>query len=544
MKDCIVVHTASGERFELPAAGFATCAQAVYTSGLVPAPALCSGLGRCGQCAMRFVTAAPPACAEDEQVLDAADLEAGWRLGCRHAPAAGMELVLPPPPLRRTSGGAARKTSACLLAVDLGTTSLHWRVLDAADGEVLAGGEELNPQMGAGSEVMSRLAYASRPGQALTLRLLTLRRLQEIVQQAEAFGKVTQMCVAGNTVMTSLLLGAPLAGVSRAPYRLEYAGGEVVHPAQGLEEAGEFAALPPAYVPPQIAPFIGGDVAAGLAYLRFGPAGPAALPCLLADFGTNGEFVLWLEEGRALAASVALGPAIEGIGLTCGTVARPGAVTGFDLLPTGLAPRHLEPDGDAVQGGRAGDTGITGTGYLSLLHRLRSVGLLDEEGGFAAANTPGLSPLARRLAAGLSAETGGLELPLRQGRAWLLPADVEEILKVKAACNLAFSRLLREAGLEARELRAIHLAGALGRHVGVENLEGLGFLPPGSGARVRLLGNSSLEGAALLLDPENGEQRRRWTATLAAGTRVLDLAEDETFSEDFFKRMNFRYVSQ
>lgn len=543
METHITIHTAAGGVLSVPVADAATCAQAVYTSGLVPAPALCSGLGRCGLCAMKFLSEPPPPAPEDELVLSPEDLRAGWRLGCRHAPAPGMVLRVPPPPRRVRSTARLRETQECFLALDLGTTSLHWRALGTEGETPLAQGAELNPQMGAGSEVMSRLAHAARPENALRLRLLVLERIHELARElASAGAMVREICVAGNTVMTCLLLGKPLAGVSRAPYKLDYAGGERTSLTQGLDDPGPLRDLPAAYVPPLLAPFVGGDITAGLVALRFGIADGPEYPYLLADFGTNGEFALMLDEERVLAASVALGPAIEGIGLTCGTVARPGAVVGFELTPLGLTARQLPQDEDDTAADRRGDVGITGAGYLSLLQRLRTAGFVDEDGRFAPANMPGLPPLARKLALRTEEADGRLPLELQQGRAWLLPADVEEILKVKAACNVALSRLLREAGLEVHQLTAICLAGALGEHVGVANLEGLGFIPPGSGGRVRLLGNSSLEGAALLLDPVHGETRRQWAVRLAQGVRVLDLAQAEDFSDAFFKRMIFSYV--
>ena len=49
---------------------------------------------------------------------------------------------------------------ALVLAIDLGTTSLCWRALNA-QGTPLAEGRALNPQAGAGADIMSRLAVAS-----------------------------------------------------------------------------------------------------------------------------------------------------------------------------------------------------------------------------------------------------------------------------------------------------------------------------------------------------------------------------------------------
>ncbi|MDL2209816.1 hypothetical protein LJC26_03315, partial [Desulfovibrio sp. OttesenSCG-928-O18] len=43
----------------LPLLG-ATLAETIYLSGLFAPPALCSGLGRCGLCRVRFISAAPP----------------------------------------------------------------------------------------------------------------------------------------------------------------------------------------------------------------------------------------------------------------------------------------------------------------------------------------------------------------------------------------------------------------------------------------------------------------------------------------------------
>lgn len=426
------------------------------------------------------------------------------------------------------------------MAVDLGTTSMHWQILDALNPdstEPFPSGSELNPQMGAGSEVMSRLAYAATPENAARLRRLVLDRLGEILQDIPP---VQELCIAGNTAMTCLLLGKSLDGLAHAPYHLEYFGGETVDLcASDTPPFNVSCSLPPAYIPPQFSPFVGGDISAGLAHIRFGSGpdvAPPAYPWLLADFGTNGEFALMLDDKTAVVASVALGPAIEGIGLSHGGVATPGAVAGFDLTPMGLVARCIPGELPAGLPPR-----ITGAGYLSLLQRLRSTGLLNEKGHFATVQTASISPLARKLALGLELEKGLLLPSIGQKTrpARLLSADIEAILQVKAACNTALSRLLHHAGLGAHQLNTIFVAGALGQHTGARNLEELGFIPPGSSSRVQLLGNASLAGASLFLTrPET----RAWGAALANNIRVLDLAGEPGFFEEYFQRMSFTYV--
>lgn len=512
MPDFLTILDAAGERHQVPARDPdgrpLTAAQAAYLSGLFPAPALCSGLGRCGRCRVRF-TAAPPASGpEDAALLPAEELAAGWRLGCRHPARPGACMEIPAAP-RGPLAVAPQAGGDVVLAVDLGTTSLQWTALDR-DGNAVARGGELNPQLGAGAEVMSRLAHAAAPGGAAQLRSLVLDALRRAC--AGAPGRVRTLAVAGNPAMTLLLLGRPVAGLAAAPYRLDYRGGAMETLAPDLPEA---------YILPQLAPFVGGDVAAGLAALCLGRDAPTP-PWVLADLGTNGEFALVLED-RVLLASVPLGPALEGVGMRFGRLAEPGAAAAFLLTPAGLAPVRL-PGGPDV-------AGITGTGYLSLLARLRSLEVLDQAGRF----VPGQSPLARKVAAGLGEAAG--EPCLRLPGGMHLPArDVEELLKVKAAFDLALSRLLAEAGLAARDLSAVCLAGALGRHAAPRDLEALGFLPPGLGDTVRAVGNSSLAGAALVLaDPA----ARAWVEALPGRCRVLDLAADPGFQAAYLARMRF-----
>ena len=415
------------------------------------------------------------------------------------------------------------------MAIDLGTTSIHWAA-QTATGVLLSQGQGLNPQMGLGSEVMSRLAYAARPSGAATLSGLVLARLRSLVRGAEAAHGVTitRLCVAGNSAMTYLLLGLPpetIAGLARAPYHLDYTGGDERQLAPDTPDG-----LPTTLIPPLLAPFVGADLSAGLAALHFAPQGPPAYPYLLADLGTNGEFVLALSPDTYLLASVPLGPALEGVGLRHGRVAGPGAVRAFALTPAGLRPEYI---------GRAPlpdeDPGITGVGYLSLAATLLRARVLDESGRFVVPATP----LGGRLARGLGHFGGEASLDLGSG--FGLPAsDVEELVKVKAAFNLALSRLLAEAGLAAGALTSVHLAGAMVEHADTGDLADLGFLPQALAGRVCRAGNTALAGARLLLtDPRAWD----WVLGLPGRCRTLDLTAEPGFGSLYVERMVLRHVA-
>ena len=118
----------------------------------------------------------------------------------------------------------------------------------------------------------------------------------------------------------------------------------------------------------------------------------------------------------------------------------------------------------------------------------------------------------------------------------LAGADVEEILKVKAAFSLALERLLAASGLESRALARVCLGGALGEHMPETALERLGFLPQGLQARTVAEGNTSLRGAALLLTrPELRERLVRWSS----GCTLVDLAARPDFTALYMRHMVF-----
>lgn len=602
-----------------------TLAQAVYLHSNVMPVALCGGVGRCGKCRMRITRKAPPPCAEETLFFSEKELAAGWRLGCKHLAEDGMFLELPPqeknemhqsdapPNTKQEITDAGQKNAhnaeqtAVLdaekklgqdvgLAVDLGTTTLYWQFLplpkqerqkqlgqqeekrqsqeqekQQKSGKIkeknsavpLASGSALNPQMGAGSDVMSRLSYArNADGQACLQQKIVdfLRHIIAEYQKKHSGTNVRELCIAGNSVMTHLLLNLPLDGLFAAPYSLHYKGGDV-----------RYLALPPAYIPPLLAPFVGADISAGMASILYGndDATPPQYPFLLADMGTNGEFVLALNEQDAIVTSVALGPALEGMGLTHGHIAQHGVITHFALSPNAMRPQAFagqnavhgmnngtgqsvgNPLIDAYILNAAGERvlwqaptlapsdksemvhGISGTGYLSLLALLLRTGVLDSTGAFV--STPPL-PLGRKLAAYIRQNAHGeTEFTLPCGFS-LRASDIEDILQVKAAFSLAFARLLCEASLSPRELQRVYLAGSLGQYAPVDALETLGFVPPNMAHKIISLGNSSLVGAGLLLQDEKLRDR---LAAWSTATRHSDLSQAADFMDSFMRNMRF-----
>lgn len=468
----------------------------LFESGVTASQALCAGAGLCGRCRVRFLDAAPSPMPEEQARLSDDELASGWRLACKHVLLVSCRIEVfaaVPRPVHAVSGSS--------LAVDLGTTRIKW----AVSGDRLEH-SLVNPQMGAGSEIMSRLRYAlgSERGAAV-LRESVLSVLTALVRETGALS----LAVAGNSVMIALLVGAPLHTLAFAPYSLPLRGGRVF----SLDNR-----LPDTYIPPLLAPFVGGDVSAGLATLRHAPR-----PFLLADLGTNGEFVLALDDSRFLVTSVPMGPAIEGVGLCCGSMSGPRVLTRIGVGPDGLFWQAEEP----VEG-------ISGSGYASLLASLLRVGLLAADGHF----QNGVMPLARKIFSGVRQFREGRVLMITE-QVYLAERDIEEFLKVKAGVNCAVNTLLGRAGLRTEDLNGVYLAGALGEYIDAADLCRLGFFPETAREVIQLAGNTSLAGALLALENEGV---RNWLAELPERVAVESLVEHDGFADDFVRAMRFEWV--
>ncbi len=96
--------------------------------------------------------------------------------------------------------------------------------------------------------------------------------------------------------------------------------------------------------------------------------------------------------------------------------------------------------------------------------------------------------------------------------------------------------LLKKAGLRAKELDKIYLAGAFGCYIRKESALSAGLLPKGSEEKVVQAGNLAGVGSAMaLLSKPALERMERECGRL----EHVELAEEEEFKEKFLKHLNF-----
>lgn len=454
----------------------------------------CGGKGVCGKCKVRVRGAVTPPTPTEQRHLSAIELADGIRLSCQTAVQGDcrVERLTTPEIAVVTAGqGSLRSINPTFahygVAVDIGTTTLAAR-LYSADGTLLAETGTPNPQIVFGADVLTRtetylggqadaITASVRQGVTALLRALTATASVDI-------SLIEEMVITGNTVMLTLLIGGDASPFARAPFSGHMRFGTTLTAEEiGLVECPRARV----YLTPCATAFIGGDVSAALTAVTL-PDG-----ALLLDIGTNGEMVL-NANGTLYACSTAAGPAFEGVGISCGMVASPGAVYRVELVNGALYP-HVIGGGKAV--------GVCGSGLVDALSCIALLGETDAP----ASLTPDVT---------------------------ITVEDIQALLTSKSAIRSGIDTLLHSADLTAEDVTALYIAGGFGRYLDVANGMRIGLLPTIPADRVHVVGNAALDGAVHLLMDEN--LRRRAKEKMDA-IHPVDLAQNPFFARRFIHNM-------
>ncbi len=212
------------------------------------------------------------------------------------------------------------------LAVDLGSTTIGYAVVDVASDEIIKEDMIENPGRLYGRDIFSRIG-AYRAGGSSRITSAMRETILDIVNVVP--GEVTEIVVSGNTTMNHMLLGLSCDGLGQAPYS------PVTLEAGQLLLISENGRSIPLRTLPGFSAFVGGDIVSGVRALDMDKADR---PCLLIDLGTNGEMVLGCSDGFTVT-SVAAGPAFEEWGLTRGMYGSKVIDVISNLIKTGIIRR-------------------------------------------------------------------------------------------------------------------------------------------------------------------------------------------------------------
>ena len=400
--------------------------------------------------------------------------------------------------------------------MDIGTTTVAVSLIDLATGDVRAEEGFVNPQKAFGLDVLSRIHYdMEHTNGVLELRRVIVERLQkaaeEMVKRANvALDAIYEVVVGANATMLHALLGIPLKSLGTAPYSSVF-----TQPVTVLAKELGFALHDQTrlYCIPSVSTFIGGDIVSGVLASQLDRAEDTVL---LVDIGTNGEIVL-SQKGRMYSCSCAAGPALEGMNISCGMRAEPGAVEHVTLGDEGVQLKTIS---------NLPPVGLCGSGLLEAISQVVEKGIVGKTGRIVAES-----------AFVDTDEDGKRRVVLDRERSiYLTQSDIRQVQFCKGAILSGILTLMQRLGLKEWEIDRVIVAGQFGKHLNPESLTGAGLIPASLKERISYIGNSSMMGAHLCLLNQN---ERRRAEEVAKNIEYIELSVSPGYEKLFTKCLQF-----
>lgn len=360
------------------------------------------------------------------------------------------------------------------IATDLGSTTVCMRLIDLNTGKILAQSSAYNRQIAFGEDILTRVFYCKdQPERLEEVRLATIETFREVMHDLSQKSGLDltacgSMVVAGNTTMMHFFLGLDPFSVFASPYAPRASSFGFLRGADlGLPMEGYVFSYP------CLANYLGGDIISGMVATELPEREGISV---FLDIGTNGELVVG-NRHFLLSGAGAAGPALEGGVVKTGMRAVDGAVSAV-RLENGTF--HL-----TVLGGGT-PKGLCGSGIVDLIAQLYLAGYIDLRGKF----TPEAPNLAE--------DNGNMGICYGPGL-YFWESDIQAFLNTKAAANTMVEYMLDQIGIPMDQVDRFYVAGAFGTHLDKESAVTIGLYPDIARERIISAGNSSLEGAQLLL---------------------------------------------
>ena len=391
------------------------------------------------------------------------------------------------------------------VAIDLGTTSLGFYLVNLITGSLVETRAVLNPQAQFGGDVISRISYASEnEGGLHELQYAILNSINGQLDHFTEFAgiskdEIVKITVSGNTTMLHLLLGVDPLSIALAPFKPSFTD-EQIFKGKDLNlhchAEGEIKVLP------SISAYVGADIVSGMASIK---PEEGRKNYLFMDLGTNGELALVTPESIICCATAA-GPALEGARISCGMGALEGAVSIFDQT------------GYSVIGDIA-PTGICGSGLIDVVAHLVENNIVDADGLLEE----------EFIVVPADQTVNGNNISITQ-------QDIREVQLAKSAIAAGVNILVKEAGLSFEDIDTVYLAGGFGNYINKESAMKIGLISPEFKNKIIALGNTSGTGAVLAL---KSIQFDEVIHDLLKRAQYIELSGHEDFTLDFAMNMMF-----
>lgn len=498
----------------------------------------CGGAGVCGKCRVTAREGDDPLSPPSQTELNALgeeEVKKGVRLSCcsrvvrdgsvtviDHVEHEGNRILESfPENIEEWSPDAA----GCGISIDIGTTTVVCYLFNLDTHSMIDRLSFLNPQVTFGDDVISRIAYSSSSTEALEniQRTLTSEMDSRIGILAERNGikkeDITEIVIAGNTVMEHLFAGVSPKSIGRSPYTPEF----LTCPPFQASRVG-LNVKPGALVKllPNVAGYVGADIVAGVAALSMEHSPSVKL---LVDIGTNNEIVIGSKEGLCCCATAA-GPALEGARIQYGMRASTGAIEKVFMEDGGISYKTI---------GGVAPSGICGSGIIDAIALALRERVIDKSGRFQSPETCSDGRFRGRL--GRDAK-GMVRLLLtdEENPVYLTQKDVREVQLAVGAVRVGTEVMLEHAGISADGLSEVFLAGAFGNNINIESAITVGLIPDVERSKIRSVKNSSGLGASMALASAAFYESTKETAKKM---KYVELSSLPDFQKRFVAAMSF-----
>lgn len=409
------------------------------------------------------------------------------------------------------------------IAVDIGTTTVVVYFVNLSTGEIVDIGSTYNSQMRYGDDVITRIVHATEgvdaEGNLRDLRGAVVADINILINSMiERHDietcEIDSATISGNTVMTHIFWGLNPGSIREEPYisTLNY-----LPLWRGGTAKLSINSQSPVYTVPCVASYVGGDIVAGVLATKMHRNSELSL---FMDIGTNGEIVIGNNEWL-MAAACSAGPCFEGSGIKSGMRATEGAIESVRINP-----ETYEIEIIAIGG--VYPVGICGSGMIDAISDMFLAGIIDQKGRLVTGKTDRIR------------ERGGeLEFLLytdksRQRDIVLTEADIENILRAKAAIYAGVATLLGEVGLSIDAIEKIYIAGGFGHYLNIEKAIILGMLPDVKREKFIFMGNTSIAGSYLCL---LSEELKREGEKIASGMTYIELSVSRNFMDEYMSAL-------
>ena len=404
------------------------------------------------------------------------------------------------------------------LAIDIGTTTVVIYLINCLDGSLVDVGMTYNSQMRHGDDVITRIVHATEGGGIAELRSAVIDDINDMLlpileKNSISRDAVIAAVISGNTTMAQLFWGLDPSSIREEPYIPAIN----MYPEWRAGTAGiRINSQSPVYTLPSVGSYVGGDIVSGV--LASGMHRHQEI-ALFMDIGTNGEIAVGNNEWM-ITAACSMGPCFEGSGIRHGMRATEGAIESIKIDPVTFEPKL----------GVIGDTapaGICGSGMIDAISELFLTGIIDQRGKFS-----------RDLGTDrIRIEDEGPEFVLYKGEfrdILLTEADVENVIRAKAALYAGISVLLKDMGLSLDIIERVYVAGGFGNFLDIDKAIMIGMLPDLPEEKFSFIGNTSIAGAYLCL--LSGKMRQE-ANEIAGKMTYMELSVSRGFMDEYMSAL-------